>query len=140
MDSTSTEIIELGTKAYPYKNIGLPFVEILNYHAHSDHNVTVKVKEFTENQMLYQRNYIVNMTQVIVETYSESGIGTPGYANITVMNKNVRLLSQKSVFNIMKHTTLLLNDSLGKDVVAGVISAAEQIQSEYHDMRVEYMH
>ena len=137
MDSTSTEIIELGTKAYPYKNIGLPFVEILNYHAHSDHNVTVKVKEFTQNQMLYERNYIINMTQVTVETYSESGIGTPGYANITVMKKDVRLLSQKSVFNIMKHTTLLLDESLGMDVAAGIISAAEQIQSEYHYIQVE---
>ena len=115
MDSTSTEIIELGTKAYPYKNVGLPFVEILNYHSHSDHNITVKVKEYTENQMLFKRNYIINTTQVTVETYSESGIGTPGYANITIKDQDVVLLTSKSVFNIMKHSTLRLLTTLNQD-------------------------
>ena len=43
INPSSQQIIELGTKTYPYKNIGLPFVEILNYHSHSNRTITVNI-------------------------------------------------------------------------------------------------
>ena len=90
-------------------------MEILNYHSHSDNNITVKVKEFTENQLLYEMNYIINITQVTVETYSASGTGIPGYANITIKDQDVVLITSKSVFNIMKHSSLRLMSILKQD-------------------------
>ena len=90
-------------------------MEILNYHSHSDNNITVKVKEFTENQLLYEMNYIINITQVTVETYSDSGTGIPGYANITIKDQDVVLITSKSVFNIMKHSSLRLMSILKQD-------------------------
>jgi len=130
INSESTEIIELGTKAYPYKNIGLPFVEILNYHSHSDHNITVLVKEYTENLLLYRSNYIINMTQVTVETYSALDINMPGWANITIKREGVNMITSKSVFNIMKHNTLRLDSILNKDQMTDLeLSLGEYIPS-----------
>ena len=123
VDSESTKIIELGTKAYPYKNIGLPFVEILNYHAHSDHNITVKVKKNTQNLLLKESAYIVNVTQVTIDTYSEDEDDTLSYADIIIKDQDVVMITAKSVFNIMKHTTLRLMT---------VLNQAEMASGEYN--------
>ena len=113
VDPSSTQIIELGTRAFPFKNIGLPFVEILNYHSHSTNNITVFIKENTKHNMLYNSNYVINITQVTVESYSDSNLLTPYYAKIIMKNSGVVMQSAKTVFNIIKHTTLRL-DSIVK--------------------------
>ena len=112
VDPSSTEILELGTKAFPFKNIGLPFVEILNYHSHSTNTITVFIKENTEHNMLYNSNYVINITQVTIESYSDSDLVTPYYANIIMKNSGVVKLSAKTIFNILKHTTLRLVNSV----------------------------
>lgn len=111
-------MIELGTKEYPYKNIGLPFAEILNYHAHSDRKITVFVKERTSNQLLWKSNFIVNITQVKIDTYSDSTTSTPDYADISIKSSEVEFLSKKTAFNVLKHTTLRLSTVLRKDEMA----------------------
>jgi hypothetical protein len=117
VDPESTEIIELGTKAFPYKNIGLPFVEILNYHSHSERTINIYLKEYTENLLLWKSNYIINITQVNVETYSTTNIGVIGRADILIKMRDVVMLTSKTVFNIMKHTTLLLDENLPQDQI-----------------------
>ena len=47
----SDSIIELGTKDYPYKHIAYAFVEVLNYHSHSDRNLTIYLMEYTRNEL-----------------------------------------------------------------------------------------
>ena len=109
VDPDGANIIELGTKTYPFKNIGLPFVEVLNYHSHTDRTITVYVKENTENFMLYKSNYIIDITQVTVESYAESSFDTPAYAIIYMKNSGVTLLNPKTVFNILSNTDLRLD-------------------------------
>ena len=127
VDPSSTQIIELGTKAFPFKNIGLPFVEILNYHSHSPNTITVFIKENTEHNMLYHSNYVINITQVTVESYSDSNLVIPYSASIIMKNSGVVMLSAKTVFNIIKHTTLRL-DSIVKTTQ---ILAQEDNNSKY---------
>jgi len=113
IDPSSTQIIELGTKAYPFKNIGLAFVEILNYHSHSENTVSVFLKEGLTHNVLVSSNYVINMTEVIVESYSDSITQTPGYAYVSMRNSGIVMLTSKTVFNIIKHNTLRL-DSIVK--------------------------
>ena len=113
VDSESMKSMELGTKEYPYKNIGLPFVEILNYHSHNDHNITVKVKDDTRNFLLRKVAYIVNITQVTLETYSNDE--KPCYADIIIKEQDVVMITSKSKFNIMKHVTLRLLSVLNQE-------------------------
>ena len=88
------------------------------------------VKEYTENLLLYRSNYIINMTQVTVETYSALGINTPGWANITIKREGVNMITSKSVFNIMKHNTLRLDSILNKDQMTDLeLSLGEYIPS-----------
>ena len=114
----STKIIELGTKAHPFKNIALPFVEILNYLSHSDRNITIFVKENTNNLLLWESNYIINITMVTVETYTESGNSTPNYATLLIKDAGVTKLTSKTVFNILKDTDLRLNSILKTDQIS----------------------
>ena len=113
----STEIIELGTKAHPFKNIALPFVEILNYFSHSDRNLTVFVKEKTNNLLMWKSNYIINITMVTVESYAESEGDIPSYANLTLKNADVTKLTSKTVFNILKNIDLRLSSILKTDQI-----------------------
>lgn len=112
VDPTSTKTIELGTKAFPFKSINLPFVEILNFYAHSTKTITVNVKEHTNNMMLWKSNYIINMTQVVVQPYSDTDSVTPGYANIYIKDIGVRIISSQTQFNILKNSTLMLDSIL----------------------------
>ena len=114
VDPDSTEVIELGTKSYPYKNIGLPFVEILNYHSHSTDNITLYLKEHTINMMLWKSNYIINMTQLTIASYSEISTITPSYADIIVKDDGVTMITSKSLFVVLKHNTLRLSDILNE--------------------------
>ena len=126
VDPSSTEILELGTKAFPFKNIGLPFVEILNYHSHSNSTISVFIKENTEHNMLYNSNYVINITQVTVESYSDLEFVTPDYANIIMKNSGVIKLSTKTIFNIIKHTTLRFDNITN----SGEISIQEENNSK----------
>ena len=113
----STKIIELGTKAHPFKNIALPFVEILNYFSHSDRNLTVFVKEKTNNLLMWRSNYIINITMVTVESYAESEEDIPNYANLIIKNADVTKLTSKTVFNILKNIDLRLSSILKTDQI-----------------------
>ena len=46
----STEILELGTKQYPYKNLMLPFIEIFNFHSNNP-NIEINI-------YVYERSYL----------------------------------------------------------------------------------
>ena len=113
----SQEIIELGTKAYPYKNIGLPFVEILNYHSHSNNSINIYVMENTDNYMLWNSNYIINITSVSVQSYSLMSTSTQKYANIYIKNKDVSMFANKTIFWILKDNTLRLHDKINYELV-----------------------
>ena len=118
INPSSQQIIELGTKTYPYKNIGLPFVEILNYHSHSNRTITVNILENTENYMLWKSNFVINMTLVKIQSYSITNPSSPQRANIYIKSEGVRMLSSQTVFWILNDTTLRLNDILHTDLMA----------------------
>ena len=132
VDPESTEIIELGTKAYPFKNIALPFVEILNYFSHSDKNITVFVKEYTNNMLLWESSYIVNITMVTVETYTESKNVIPSYATLTIKESGVTKLTQKTVFNILKNTDLRLSSILKIDEILTEEASNGKESQDFH--------
>ena len=84
VDILSTDFIELGTNKHPYKNLELAFVEILNFHSHSNSSLTVFVKEFTKNMIGLNLNYVLNISKVEVWSYSNSNQNSPGNADIYI--------------------------------------------------------
>ncbi|CAI2361394.1 unnamed protein product [Moneuplotes crassus] len=115
VDTSSGSYMELGTKQFPYKNIELAFVEILNFHSHSDRNLRVKVMENTDNyvggilgsSLRSDRRPVVlvnNITSVTVESYSVHSSLSPGTASIYFTNSSSVSADPKTMFNIMNHT------------------------------------
>jgi hypothetical protein len=51
----SEEVIELGTKEYPFKSVSLPFIEIFNYFSHSNANITIYLAEEIEHKILHEK-------------------------------------------------------------------------------------
>ena len=90
--------MELGTKSYPFKNIGLPFIEIVNYHSHTSRTINVYVMENTDNNMLWMSNFVINMTLVTVQSYSSSTSATPQNSNIYIKNEGVSMVSSQTNF------------------------------------------
>ena len=86
VDPDSSEIIELGTKKYPYKNIALVFIEILNFHSNSNRSISIFLKEFTTSYVMQAKNYIINMTSVSIDSYSV-GLNSPSNAIMYGVNK-----------------------------------------------------
>jgi len=129
VDPSSIQIIELGTRAFPFKNMGLAFVEILNYHSHSTNIVSVFLKEGVTHNALVNSTFIINMTEVIVESYTNSKIHTPAYAYISLRNSGVVMMnSKRTAFNILKHNNLRLDS---------IIKTSEISELEYRNSKLE---
>ena len=84
------------------------------------------IKENTEHNMLHNSNYVINISHVIVESYSDLDFVIPDYANIIMKNSGVIKLSAKTVFNIIKHTSLRLDNIVN----SGEITIQEENNSK----------
>jgi len=71
VDSSSDSVTELGTYDHPYKDLSSVFVELFNFHSHSDRSIIIKVHEDTTNYIM-QGTYILNITNVLIESYSKT--------------------------------------------------------------------
>ena len=106
VDSGSLQTIELGTITYPYKSIELVFVELLNYHAHSNRTINVYIKENTINEVLLSKNFIINITSVNFKTYSSSSTSIPAKAVLIMKERDVTMMSSQTQFSIIKNVEL----------------------------------
>lgn len=94
----SDEIVELGTKKYPFKNIGLVFVELLNLRSHSDVEITI------------------NITSVTIQTYSIYST-SPGSATLFVRQYEIDMFNEETTFNILINNTLSLSTILNSSSI-----------------------
>ena len=112
VDPTSTSVIELGTLQYPFKSLGFVFVELLNFHSHSVRTINVYLKENTKNYVDLSFNYIINITTVIISSYSSTS-STPSKATLVAGEVNdptqaniTSYYSNTTIFNILLSTKL----------------------------------
>ena len=112
VDSTSNSTIELGTKRFPFKNFGLVFVELANYHLHTNRTINIYLKENSINELKIANNYIINTTLVNIQSYSSSNSSKPQKAIIMMKDGNTTLLSPFTQFNIIKNTDLRLDSAI----------------------------
>jgi hypothetical protein len=108
-------VIELGTLAYPYKYLGLPFVEIANYHYNANRTVQVLIKGGTTNYLRHSMNLVLKLSNLSVSTYSIRSNGSvvigATIAKIVIRENNdpyVSPFSHKTAFNLLANTDLHL--------------------------------
>ena len=106
----SNSIIELGTRDHPYKQITYAFIEILNYHSHSDRNLTIYLMENTRNGLPISKASIINITNVDIKSYTNQEYTEPDKATIIGMDDAEILASPSTSFSIMKSYELRFDD------------------------------
>ena len=68
----SSEIIELGTISYPYKSMKAVSSDILNNFSHLNVNITIYLKEYESIYMSDLTGYYLNITSILITSYSTS--------------------------------------------------------------------
>ena len=107
----SDSIVELGTIDYPYKELSYAFIEILNYHSHTDRNLTVNLMEATTNILGLRQANIANITSVNIMPYS---LTSPEPGNTTILIKDeINIVNRPStLFNIMKTFEMRIDEKI----------------------------
>ena len=101
MNPDSDSIVELGTKDHPYKHIAYAFVEVLNYHSHSDRNLTIYLMEYTRNEITIGTGNIINITNVEIRPYTLRSVD-PDKAHIVGMDSTDIVSNPSTSFSILK--------------------------------------
>ena len=82
--------------------------EILNYHSNQDKEIGIYVKEKTRIYLEDETNFIINITKVMITSYSESG-DNPAKAILVPTKTPQSGQSKKSAFSILKNVDLDLD-------------------------------
>lgn len=112
VNKDSESVIELGTRDHPYKKLGFVFVEILNFHSHSDRNLTVYVLEGTVNEMITGGSFVVNATNVKMMTYSLNEEETMNKATILWVDNTTLIQNFDTSFNLLSDFTLKVSQMI----------------------------
>ena len=111
MNPDSSSVIELGTIDHPYKQLSYAMIEILNYHSHSDSNLTVNIMEYTVNELRLQTASIINIKHVDVVPYTHRD-SAPDKATIMSIDKGNIVETPGTQFNIMKSFELRIQEQV----------------------------
>lgn len=98
-------MLELGTKAYPYRTIKPALAEILKHLSNQEVSVSVYLKANTITYLEDSTVFVVNMTAFTLQSYTDTGTTTEK-ATITTTEIAQPGLSGRATFNIMKDVTI----------------------------------
>ena len=128
----SESIVELGTKDYPYKQLSYVLIEILNYHAHTDHNLTVYLMEQTSNILGFKQGHYINITNVSIIPYSLTS-SEPEKATILVKDEVEVVTEPGTQFNIMKTFEMRIDEQILSNTD---ITEEERVRAEFNDYNI----
>ena len=94
----------------------LPFVEILNFHSHSNRTINIFVMEETTQYVYPDRLYAINTQAINIKTYSSFGNSTR-FANIIFKNTGIGIFSKKSRFTVLANSNLNINAALANSAL-----------------------
>ena len=116
VDPSSSSIIELGTQNDPYKNLVLAFIDVLNIFAHRNISINIYIKENKILPVTIGSMYIINIPQVSITTYTDSGTN-PRQSTIVYSDSSVVILSKSTLFNIVSSTAINISSALNNSIL-----------------------
>ena len=132
MNPDSESIVELGTKDYPYKQLSYVLIEILNYHSHSNRNLTVYLMEQTTNILGFKQANIVNITNVSIVPYSQTS-SDPAKATILVKDEIDIVASPSTLFNVMKTFEMRMDEQVNNNTD---MAEQERFRVQFNDYNI----
>lgn len=131
VDPDSEQLIELGTKTYPYKTMRAVFSEILNIFAHKDVNITVYLKEASQVYISDSTNFVLNVTSVKITSYSDRS-STPSRATLVPTRIQIPAAGGRTAFHILAHTELKISET----IASGAFTDSEKLQITQPDVTI----
>ena len=113
IDPQSSQILELGTQKYPYKYARSAFSEILNQFSHSESNIIIYIKENTASYIEDYTTFLLNITSVTIQTYSDSS-STAGSATVIGTTVHQPEVNGKAQFSILNSTSINIDQAISK--------------------------
>ena len=135
MNPDSDSIVELGTIEYPYKELSYAFVEILNYHSHTNRNLTVNLMESTINILGLRQGNIVNITNVNIVPYSLIS-SEPDNTTILVKDQIEIVKRPSTLFNIMKTFETRMDEKITNSTG---LTEQEKLRVEFNNYNILIM-
>jgi hypothetical protein len=115
-------MLELGTKAYPYRSFKAVSSEILNHFSYQDVNITIYLKEGTNVYIEGDTTYFLGITSVTVTSYSDTSSDSKR-ALIIPTSIPQHGISERAAFHLLNHTNLPIAEKISlknyNDVVLG---------------------
>ena len=109
VDPESSSILEIGSKDNPYRSMRALMSEILNHHSNQDKVISIYLKENTEVFLEDETNFLINITQVKISSYSDTQEGSQMATLIPTKNPQ-NGVSMKSAFSILQNADLKLEE------------------------------
>ena len=105
VNPNSEKIMELGTIEYPFRDINLVFTEIYNEHQQTERVINIYLMENTDNYLPTSYIEIFNVTQVNIDSYSQSQDNNSKYTNFKLVDsiENVNINTSKYLFNVIQN-------------------------------------
>ena len=66
----SEQILELGTRNFPYKSINMVMLEIFDFISGTNNEVTVRLSSAAEHEFLHGGSFLYNLKKIIFEPYN----------------------------------------------------------------------
>ena len=114
VDPESSELMELGTKQYPYRHFRAASSEILNHYSFTDANIKIYLKEGTRVYVEIDKTYFLSMGMINITSYSDSN-DYPGKPLIVLTSIPQPKTSGQAVFHLLKNTDIITSDKITLD-------------------------
>lgn len=95
----SESILELGTRAHPYKNLNMVLYELFNFISGVEINVTVRLSKISDHEFYHGHSILYNMSGVTFEPYNinlKSNSTSAQYGKIHHLTHHISRLHHKS--------------------------------------------
>jgi hypothetical protein len=111
VDPSSSEMIELGTKKYPYRNFRSLASEILVQYSYQEVNISIYLKEGKTIYIEDDTTYFLSLGSITIKSYSNDS-SYPGRALIIPTANSQNSINERAIFSLLIHTDLPIDEKI----------------------------
>jgi hypothetical protein len=111
IDPNSSDMLELGTKTYPYRSFKSVASKILNQFSFRNLNVSINLKEGSRLYLEDDTTYFISLGVVTIQSYSDTSVN-PLKTLLVPTAIPQHGISERAAFHILNNTDLLINETI----------------------------
>jgi hypothetical protein len=113
VDPSSSKMIELGTKEYPYRNFRAVSSEILNHFSYKNLNITIYLKGGTKVYLEDDTTYFINIFSITITTYYDNS-SPSSRALIVPTTIAQHKVNARAAFHLLRHTEIYVDEQIAQ--------------------------